>query len=203
MVLFSIREAVLFGSVDTVVALTLALFVNAAILIVSAATFHDPAKPEDQQLVPSVAQAYHMLAPILGTKLASVLFGVALLASGQNSTLTGTLAGQVIMEGFISVRLRPWLRRLATRLTVILPAVVTVLLAGERGVDFLLTLSQVVLSLQLPFAIGPLVLFTSDPNIVGHEFANGLLTRALGWGVFVVFTGLNLWLVLQMTFQAA
>jgi manganese transport protein len=184
---------------DTVFALSLALFVNAAILIVSAATFHRPAADGSVSapIIPSVAEAYHMLAPILGSKIASALFGVALLASGQNSTLTGTLAGQIIMEGFISVRLKPWLRRLMTRLLVILPAVVTVIVAGEEGVDALLTLSQVVLSLQLPFAVAPLVLFTSDAKIVGTEFVNGPVVKTLGWSIVVFFTGLNAWLVVQ------
>jgi manganese transport protein len=150
---------------------------------------------------PSVAQAYHLLAPILGNKAASWLFGVALLASGQNSTLTGTLAGQIVMEGFVQVRLRPWLRRLGTRLLVVVPAVVTVAVAGQEGVDTLLVLSQVVLSLQLPFAVVPLVAFTSDLQVMGPHFVNGPLTRAFGWAVAGLITLLNAWLVVATVMQ--
>ena len=142
-----------------------------------------------------MAEAYHLLAPILGNKAASLLFGVALLASGQNSTLTGTLAGQIVMEGFVQVKLRPWLRRLGTRLLVVVPAVLTVALAGQEGVDTLLVLSQVVLSLQLPFAVVPLVAFTSDLQIMGPHFVNGRFTRACGWAAAGLIALLNFWLV--------
>lgn len=185
----------MYSSLDTVIALGLALFVNAAILVVAAAAFYDPSGQLNGGQAPSVAQAYHLLAPILGNKAASVLFGVALLASGQNSTLTGTLAGQIVMEGFVQVKLRPWLRRLATRLLVVVPAVLTVALAGQEGVDTLLVLSQVVLSLQLPFAVVPLVAFTSDLQVMGPHFVNGPATRALGWTVAGLIAALNAWLV--------
>jgi len=144
-----------------------------------------------------------MLAPSLGSRAASILFGVALLASGQNSTLTGTLAGQIVMEGFVSIRLKPWLRRLSTRLTVIIPAVITVLLAGEKGVDVLLTLSQVILSIQLPFAVIPLIYFTSSTQVMGKDFVNGLLTKVIGWTAALLFVGLNSWLLLGMVVAAA
>ena len=143
---------------DSTIALTLALFINAAILIVSAAVFHSAGMTQ----VAEISDAYHLLTPLLGTTIASVLFGVALLASGQNSTLTGTLAGQIVMEGFLNIRIPAWLRRLVTRLIAIIPAVIVTAIAGERGTEELLILSQVILSLQLPFAVIPLVMFTSD-----------------------------------------
>ncbi len=200
-------EAILYSSVDTVIALGLALFVNAAILVVAAAAFYDPTGErlnkggQHPGEAPSVAEAYHLLAPLLGTKAASWLFGVALLASGQNSTLTGTLAGQIVMEGFVRIKLRPWLRRLATRLLVVVPAVLTVALAGQEGVDTLLVLSQVVLSLQLPFAVVPLVAFTSDLQIMGPHFVNGPITRCVGWVVAGLIAALNAWLVVATFLQ--
>ena len=137
-----------------------ALFINAAILIMAAATFHGTG----HQDVAEIGDAYQLLAPLLGTTMASILFAVALLCSGQNATLTGTLAGQIVMEGFINLRIRPWLRRLVTRLIAIVPAIIVIALYGERGTGPLIILSQVVLSLQLPFAVFPLVMFTSDPQ---------------------------------------
>ena len=154
-------------------------------------------------VTPSIAEAYHLLAPTLGSRAASILFGVALLASGQNSTLTGTLAGQIVMEGFVSVRLKPWLRRLTTRLTVIIPAVITVLVAGEKGVDVLLTLSQVILSIQLPFAVIPLIYFTSSAQVMGTDFVNGPITKVVGWAAAILFVGLNAWLLLGVIVSAA
>src|SRR5213075_1734146 len=132
--------------------------INAAILIVSAATFYGTRYAD----VADISDAYNLLSPVLGVSLASTVFAFALLASGQNSTLTGTLAGQIVMEGFLNIRLRPWLRRLITRLIAIIPAIIVTILYGERGTGQLLVLSQVILSLQLPFAVFPLVAFTSD-----------------------------------------
>ena len=149
------REAVRFATIDSTVALMSALFLNGAILVMAAATFHGTGN----QHVADISDAYLLLAPLLGTQLASTLFAVALLFSGQNATLTGTLAGQIVMEGFLNIRLRPWLRRLITRLIAIIPALFTVAFYGERGTGALLILSQVVLSLQLPFAVFPLVMF--------------------------------------------
>jgi manganese transport protein len=186
------REAIRFATMDSTVALMSALFINAAILVVAAATFHG-AGHED---VADIGDAYQLLSPLLGTTLASVLFAVALLCSGQNATLTGTLAGQIVMEGFINVRLRPWLRRLITRLLAIIPAIIVVALYGERGTGALLILSQVVLSLQLPFAVFPLVRFVSDRRKMG-EFAIGPWLRASAWVVAVVIAVLNAWLLYQ------
>ena len=157
------REAIRFASIDSAVALMFALFINAAILIMAAATFHG----SGHQDVGEIGDAYKLLSPLLGTTLASVLFAVALLCSGQNATLTGTLAGQIVMEGFINLRIRPWLRRLVTRLIAIVPAVIVIAMYGDSGTTPLIILSQVVLSLQLPFAVFPLVMFTGDPHKMG------------------------------------
>lgn len=192
-------EAIFYSSLDTIIALSLALFVNAAILIVSAAAFFDPSAVT--QFAPSVSEAYDLLAPVLGNKAASILFGVALLASGQNSTLTGTLAGQIVMEGFVQVRLKPWLRRLLTRLTVVVPAVLTVALTGETGADFLLVLSQVILSLQLSFAVFPLIIFTGDISIMGPAFVNSPFTSACAWISAVLIAILNIWLLVMTAAQ--
>jgi manganese transport protein len=151
------REAIRFASLDSAVALMFALFINAAILVMAAATFYGTG----HQDVADIGDAYQLLSPLLGTTMASVLFAVALLCSGQNATLTGTLAGQIVMEGFINLRLRPWLRRLITRLIAIIPAVIVVAMYGERGAGPLIIVSQVILSLQLSFAVIPLVMFTS------------------------------------------
>ncbi len=161
------REAVRFASIDSTVALMFALFLNGAILVMAAATFHGTG----HEGVADISDAYLLLAPLLGTQLASTLFAVALLFSGQNATLTGTLAGQIVMEGFLNIRLRPWLRRLITRLIAIIPALITVGFYGERGSGALLILSQVILSLQLPFAVFPLVLFTGDRRKMGDLVA--------------------------------
>ena len=185
-------EAIRFATIDSSVALMSALFINAAILIMSAAVFHTAGMYD----VADIGEAHKLMAPLLGTGLASTLFAVALLASGQNATLTGTLAGQIVMEGFINLRLRPWLRRLVTRLIAIVPAVVVIGLYGEAGTGPLLILSQVVLSLQLPFAVFPLVMFTSDAAKMGR-FVSPLWMRALAWLVSLVIAVLNVWLLYQ------
>jgi manganese transport protein len=185
-------EAIRFATIDSSVALMSALFINAAILIMAAATFHGTGYDE----VADINDAYKLLSPLLGTTLASTLFAVALLCSGQNATLTGTLAGQIVMEGFINIRLRPWLRRLITRLIAIIPAVIVILLYGERGTGPLLILSQVILSLQLPFAVFPLVKFTSEKAKMG-QFANPTWVKVLAWSVAYVIAALNVYLLYQ------
>jgi manganese transport protein len=185
-------EAIRFATIDSSFALMTALFINGAILVMSAAVFHG----SGHEAVADIGDAYQLLSPLLGTKTASILFAVALLCSGQNATLTGTLAGQIVMEGFINIRLRPWLRRLITRLIAIIPAVIVVLLYGERGSGQLLILSQVILSLQLSFAVFPLVMFTSDRHKMG-TFANPLWVKALAWPVAVVIAALNIYLLWQ------
>jgi manganese transport protein len=162
-----------------------ALFINAAILIVSAASFHGSGEKVEE-----IQDAYKLLSPMLGVTGASALFAVALLASGQNSTLTGTLAGQIVMEGFLNIRLRPWLRRLITRLIAIIPAVIVTAIYGEKGTTDLLVLSQVILSLQLSFAVIPLVIFTSDRRKMG-EFVNPAWLKFLAWTVALVIAALN------------
>jgi len=169
-------EAIKFATIDSTTALMFALFINAAILVVSAATFHT----RGEHNVAEIQDAYKLLSPMLGVPVASALFAVALLASGQNSTLTGTLAGQIVMEGFLNIRLRPWLRRLITRLIAIVPAVICTALYGERGTANLLVLSQVILSMQLSFAVIPLVMFTSDRAKMG-AFANPPWVKILAW----------------------
>src|SRR6185436_12890032 len=186
-------EAIRFATIDSSVALMFALFINAAILIMAAAAFHG----SGHEAVAEIGDAYQLLSPLLGTKLASILFAVALLCSGQNATLTGTLAGQIVMEGFINLRLRPWLRRLITRLIAIVPAIIVIALYGDRGTGPLIILSQVVLSLQLPFAVFPLVMFTSDPHKMG-EFANALWVKLLAYTVAVIIAALNLYMLYQI-----
>ena len=185
------KEAVKFAFIDSTVALSFALFINAAILIVAAATFHKSGHSD----VAEIQDAYKLLTPLLGAG-ASAMFALALLASGQNSTLTGTLAGQIVMEGFLNIRLRPWVRRLITRGIAIVPAAVVAILYGEHGTAKLLVLSQVVLSMQLSFAVFPLVAFTSDKVKMG-EFANPAWLKALAYLVAVVIAGLNVWLLVQ------
>lgn len=187
------REAIRYATLDSTIALTFALFINAAILIVSAAVFH----AQGMTNVAEISDAYYLLTPLLGTTMASILFGVALLASGQNSTVTGTLAGQIVMEGFLNLRLPPWFRRLVTRLIAIIPAVIVTAIAGERGTEELLVLSQVVLSLQLPFAIIPLIRFTSDRSKMG-EFVNRRWENILAWMIAAVIITLNVVLVYQV-----
>lgn len=185
-------EAIKFATIDSTVALSLALFINSAILIVAAATFHF----SGYQNVAEIQDAYKLLSPLLGVSAASAIFGLALLASGQSSTLTATLAGQIVMEGFLQIRLPPWMRRLATRLIAIIPALIAIIFFGEQSTGQLLVFSQVILSLQLSFAVIPLVMFTSDHRLMG-EFVNPLWLKSLAWSVAVIIVGLNLWLLLQ------
>jgi manganese transport protein len=186
------RMAIKFGSLDSTVSLLFAFFINAAILVLSAAAFHGTG----HQDVADIGDAYRLLSPVLGVPLAGIVFAAALLASGQNSTLTGTLAGQIVMEGFLNIRLRPWIRRLITRLIAIVPAAIVAALYGESGVGKLLILSQVILSLQLSFAVVPLVIFTNDRRKMG-PFANARWLSVLAWIVTVCIVGLNLYLLLQ------
>ena len=189
------REAIRYATFDSTLALGFALFVNAAILVLGAAAFHT----RGLHNVAEIADAYELLTPVLGASLASTLFACALLASGQNSTLTGTLAGQIVMEGFLNLRLKPWLRRLLTRFMAIVPAVIVIGFYGEGKVTSLLILSQVVLSFQLPFAVIPLVQFTNNRARMG-AFANSRFTSILAWTVAAAILGFNaelLWLTLR------
>jgi manganese transport protein len=185
------REAVRFAFVDSTIALSFALFINAAILIVAAASFHT----SGHSAVAEIQDAYKLLTPLLGAG-ASTAFALALLASGQNSTLTGTLAGQIVMEGFLNIRIRPWLRRLITRLIAIIPAVIVSIIGGESGTAKLLILSQVILSLQLSFAVFPLVMFTSSRLKMG-EFVNPAWLKLLAYVVASLIASLNVWLLFQ------
>jgi manganese transport protein len=189
------KEAVKFAFIDSTIALSFALFINAAILIVAAASFHTSGNME----VAEIQDAYKLLTPLLGAG-ASTVFALALLASGQNSTLTGTLAGQIVMEGFLNIRLRPWLRRLITRAIAIVPAAIVAILYGESGTARLLVLSQVILSMQLSFAVFPLVRFTSDPVKMG-EFVNSRWLKALAYLVATIIAALNGWLLVQVFTQ--
>ncbi|MBB5709373.1 manganese transport protein [Sphingomonas xinjiangensis] len=186
------RDAAKWATIDTTVALMLALFVNAAILILAAAAFHTAGNTQ----VAEIQDAYNLLTPTLGTALASTLFAVALLASGQNSTVTATLAGQVVMEGFLRLRLAPWVRRLVTRALAIIPAAIVAALYGESGTAKLLVLSQVILSLQLPFAVVPLVQFTSDRTKMGNLTSPRWL-KFIAWVVTALIIGLNMKLLLD------
>jgi len=186
------KEAVRFAFLDSTIALSIALFINAAILIVAAATFYRTGNTQ----VAEIQDAYQLLSPLLGVGVASTVFALALLASGQNSTLTGTLAGQIVMEGFLNIRLRPWLRRLITRGIAIVPAAITAILYGESGTARLLILSQVILSLQLSFAVFPLVMFTSDKRKMG-QFVNPGWLKFLAYSVAVIIATLNVWLLVQ------
>jgi manganese transport protein len=187
------RDAIRFATIDSTIALMSALFINAAILIVAAGVFHGTGYDH----IADITDAYRTLAPLLGTAAASVLFAVALLLSGQNSTLTGTLAGQIVMEGFLSIRLRPWLRRLVTRLIAIIPAIVVLVIYGDAGTGPLLLLSQVILSLQLPFAVFPLIMFTGDRAKMGKLVAP-VWMRAIAWPIAFFIAGLNGWMLWQM-----
>ncbi len=196
----SIRRAIRFNTIDSTVALTIAFFVNAAILVLAATVFYG----KQSVVVPGgqvvhfspdsdwIRVAYLTLAPLLGTVWASTLFAVALLASGQSSTITGTLAGQVVMEGFMHWRIQPWLRRLITRTLAIIPAVLIIGLRGDSSVTDLLTLSQVVLALQLPFAMFPLLQFTSSGKRMGR-WKNGLFLLITGWGSAILITALDIY----------
>jgi manganese transport protein len=185
------RHAIRWATADSTIALMLALFINAAILIVAAAVFHAHGKE-----VASIEDAYSLLSPLLGVGIASVLFAVALLASGLNSTVTATLAGQIVMEGFLHIRIPHWARRLLTRAIAIVPVVVVTALYGERGTGQLLILSQVVLSMQLPFAVIPLVQFVSDPKKMG-TFAISRAVATLAWVVAAVIVILNVKLLIE------
>jgi manganese transport protein len=186
------REAVHFAFIDSTIALTFALFINAAILIIAAATFHTSGHTE----VAEIQDAFKLLTPLLGGG-ASVVFALALLASGQNSTLTGTLAGQIVMEGFLNIRLRPWLRRLITRAVAIVPAIIVAIMFGESGTAKLLIFSQVILSMQLSFAVFPLVAFTSDKLKMG-ELVNPTWLKVLAYAVAFIIASLNIWLLFQL-----
>src|SRR3984957_13060683 len=189
------REALHYAVFDSTLALGFALFVNAAILVLGAAAFHTRGFHD----VAEIADAYKLLSPVLGASFASTLFACALLASGQNSTLTGTLAGQIVMEGLLDIRLKPWVRRLITRAIAIIPAVLVIGIAGEGKVTSLLILSQVVLSFQLPFAVIPLIQFTGDRNKMG-EFTNSRFTIVVAWIVAATILFFNaelLWLIFR------
>jgi len=189
--------AIRFATIDSTVALLFAFFINAAILVVSAATFYGTEHSD----VADIGDAYKLLSPMLGDTFASTVFALALLASGQNSTLTGTMAGQIVMEGFLDLRLRPWVRRLLTRLMAIVPAVIVASIYGEQGVGQLLVLSQVILSMQLSFAVVPLVMFTGERLKMGR-FVNRPLLAITAWVVTLVIVSLNLYLLAQVVMEA-
>ena len=188
---FDIKKAIRFNIIDSAIALNLALFVNASILILSASAFFN----HGMFGVTQIEDAYKFLQPLLGSSLAPILFAVALIASGQSSTITGTLAGQIIMEGHLQLRIQPWLRRLITRMLAIIPALLTVLIMGEAATGNLLVLSQFILSLQLPFAIIPLIYFTGNKKMMG-DFATSNFYRTLAWVATALITGLNFYFVL-------
>jgi manganese transport protein len=190
------KTAIRYATIDSTVALMSALFINGAILVMAASVFHGTPYED----VADIGDAYRLLSPLLGFTAASTLFAVALLFSGQNATLTGTLAGQIVMEGFLNIRLRPWLRRLITRLIAIVPAVIVIAIYGERGSGPLIVLSQVILSLQLPFAIFPLVQFTSNPKMMG-PFTSKVWVKALAWPVCVIIAALNVYLLYQTAIE--
>lgn len=183
-------EAVKFATIDTVVSLTLAFFVNAAIMILAASAFHGNGYRE----VADIADAHKLLAPIVGSALAAALFAVALLASGQSSTFTGTIAGQIIMDGFLDLKIPCWQRRLLTRGLALGPAFLGVWWFGDGGIGKMLVLSQVVLSFQLPFAMWPLIRLTSSAKLMG-PFANGPLVKLAAWGLFGLISSANVWLI--------
>ena len=184
------KEAIKFASLDSTLSLLLAFFINAAILILAAATFHGTPYSD----IADIGDAHQMLEPLLGTSLAGIAFAVALLASGQNSTLTGTLAGQIVMEGFLNLKIKPWLRRMITRLIAVIPAFFVTLFAGEKGTAELLIWSQVILSLQLPFAVFPLIQFTNDSSKMG-SFANAFWLKIMVWVIGLIILFLNVYLV--------
>jgi manganese transport protein len=185
------KQAIKYATIDSTVSLLLAFFINAAILILAASAFHYNGHKE----VADINDAYKLLEPVLGVKLASTFFAIALLASGQNSTLTGTLAGQIVMEGFLDIRLKPWMRRLLTRLIAVVPALIVSVLYGEKGTGTLLILSQVILSVQLSFAVVPLLQFTSNKTKMA-QFVNGKLLQTTAWiiaAIIIVLNGVMLW----------
>jgi manganese transport protein len=184
------REAIRFCTLDAVISLSLALLVNAAIMVLAASAFHGNGHRD----VADIGDAYRLIEPLVGSALAATLFGIALLASGQSSTFTGTIAGQIVMEGFLQLKMPCWQRRLITRVLALVPALVGVWWLGDDGVGKMLVLSQVVLSFQLPFAMWPLIRFTSDRSLMGG-FANGRTVRVLAWALFAVISVANVWLV--------
>ncbi|QOW09664.1 divalent metal cation transporter [Kaistella flava (ex Peng et al. 2021)] len=186
------KEAIKFATIDSTISLFIAFFINAAILIVAAATFHTTGNND----IADIHDAHEMLTPILGTTFASIFFAIALLASGQNSTLTGTLAGQIVMEGFLNIRLKPWLRRLITRSIAVIPALIVTIMYGEKGTTDLLVLSQVILSMQLSFAVIPLVMFTNSKLKMG-KFVNKPWLKILVWMISGIILVLNLVLLYQ------
>ena len=188
----ALREALRFGTLDAVVSLSFALLVNAAIMILAASAFHGTG----HQNVTEIDDAYRLLDPIVGGSFAALVFGIALLASGQSSTFTGTIAGQIVMEGFLDLKIPCWQRRLITRGLALVPAFIGVAWYGDGGVGKMLVLSQVVLSFQLPFAIWPLVQFTSDRRLMGR-FANGSVMKAVAWSLFGAISTANIWLVVS------
>jgi len=190
------KMAIKYASIDSTVSLLFAFFINAAILIVAGATFHNAGHKD----VADITVAYKLLNPLLGATIASTVFAVALLASGQNSTLTGTLAGQIVMEGFLNIRLKPWLRRLITRAIAIIPAFIVTSLYGEKGIAGLLILSQVILSMQLSFAVIPLILFTNDKAKMG-SFVNTTFTKVTAWLVAAIILVLNVYLLYDTLFK--
>jgi manganese transport protein len=189
------RSAIKFATIDSTLALCLAFFVNASILILAAAAFHHTGN----ESVADINDAYKLLDPVLGVKFAGIFFAIALLASGQNSTLTGTMAGQIVMEGFLNIKLKPWLRRLITRLIAVIPALIITIIYGEKGTGQLLVLSQVILSIQLSFAVVPLLLFTSDKMKMG-VFANNIFVKITAWFVAVTIIILNIYLLITTFF---
>lgn len=186
------KEAIKFSVIDSNISLTIAFLINSAILILGAAAFHGTGLD-----VSEIEGAYELLSPTVGVGIASTLFAVALLASGQNSTITGTLTGQIVMEGFINLRISPWLRRIITRLLAVIPAFIVTLIAGSKGTGELLLWSQVILSLQLPFAVIPLVWFTSDKKKMG-EFVNRMWVKVLSWLCTAIILALNVFLVVYI-----
>ncbi|WP_026630660.1 Nramp family divalent metal transporter [Dyadobacter alkalitolerans] len=189
------KSAIRFATIDSTVSLALAFFINASILILAATAFH----ANGHFKIADITDAYHLLDPVLGVGLAGIFFALALLASGQSSTLTGTLAGQIVMEGFLNIRLKPWLRRLITRGIAIIPALIVSSLYGEKGTADLLVFSQVILSLQLSFAVVPLVFFTSNSNIMGR-FANSRFLTVLACVITLIIISLNLFLLWKTFF---
>lgn len=186
------KQAIFFSTIDSTIALLLALLVNSAMLILAASVFHSSGHIN----MAEIGDAYKLLAPLLGTTLASLLFGIALLASGQNATITGTLSGQIVMEGFTNLRMKPWVRRLTTRLLAIVPAVIVTYLYGQSGTAKLLIFSQVVLSLQLSFAVFPLIMLTSSKNKMG-EFVNPTWLTSLSWCIGITIAGFNGYLLMS------
>jgi manganese transport protein len=186
------RSAIYYATIDSTASLGIAFFINAAILILAAATFHTTGN----QHVADITDAHHLLDPLLGSRWAGVLFAVALLAAGQNATITGTLAGQIVMEGFLNIQLKPWLRQLITRLIAIVPALFVAMQYGEQGSSELLVFSQVILSAQLSFAVIPLILFTSKTDWMGR-FVNSRLLTGISWVIAAVIVGLNIYLLVD------